>query len=154
MKDTIHSLSVAAKNSVIGALILGIAFGGLQLAYERFTPDHWWVEYSAVSSTGRIIEGGLDMTSDSVFPRGGTVIWTDRLFCDVPPGEGFRFFSSFFDTAVLQPDTDFATSPWVYRGALPSEGIDCYMESTIVLKTFFNMPHQEFVTSNTFTIGG
>ena len=154
MKNKAHKVSHAIRNSLMGMAILGAAFFAGEYLYERFSPNHWWVEYQSTSSTGRLVEGEIDMESRSVYPRGGRVVWTDRLFCDVPPGEGFRLFSSFVDTATLGVDTSFEPTPWNYKGAIPSEGTICYMESNIRIKTPLGLSHDDNSISNTFPIGG
>ena len=143
-----------AKDALLGAMILGAVFFAGEYLYERFSPNHWWVEYKGTSSTGRLIEGEIDMMSFSAYPRGGRVTWTDRLFCDLPPGEGFRLFSSFVDTASVKPDLDFSETPWLYKGATPREGSTCYMDSNILIKTPLGLSHEDNSISNTFIIGG
>lgn len=141
----------AIKNALLGAVMLGALMLALQYAYERFTPSNFWVYYDSTSSTGRLIDGKLDMLSVSGYPRASTIIWSDQLFCDIPPGEGYRLYSSYIDSAYKQP-APLKESSWVYQGSAPPVGTTCYMVSGIKSETILGGEHYVTSQSNTFTV--
>ena len=148
----LRSLSKHALDAFKGMIIVGAVAFALQVAYERLSPDYFWVEYAGTRVSDQS-ENGIKFESAAVFPRGGRASWNDVLKCDINGNGNFTFFSFYESSARLEPDNDFSFDggDWLYPARFPRNA-DCFIDNGIEVRTPLGFTKVETTKSPIFTI--
>lgn len=167
MHRYIAKLIHARKQRIINGIVFAILFSFLPIAldysYLKLLPRSHWFTYEKIEPISETVTAGTTprFVSFGEIRKPGQFNWIDVMRCRDEQGDYFyRSYESSayienartFPTITVDPKTgqDLTTS-WKYGYPVPAEkGVECYLESSIILKLQFGIKKIQQVRSTKF----